>query len=156
MTQCRISLQGLVGKFMRDEIYIVIHKAAGLPAAAQNGLWRPFVLVAPIHNQWDIFQWSSGMVPGKVRKLWGQCLCKTIHKAAGLMVPGCSMTLPGTIPENLLSPPAECWTVALWITLLWIALLTHVRIDWTSNKSVITFQFSNIQSGIAWIESHLA
>ena len=26
-----------------------------------------------------------------------------IHKAAGLTVPGHSMTLPGTIPENLLS-----------------------------------------------------
>ena len=26
-----------------------------------------------------------------------------IHKAAGLTVPGHSMTLPGTIPENILS-----------------------------------------------------
>ena len=51
----RIPLQGLVGKFMRDEIYSVIHKVAGLPAATLNGLWRRFMLVAPIHNQWDIF-----------------------------------------------------------------------------------------------------
>ena len=27
----------------------------------------------------------------------------TIHKAAGLTVSSCAMTLPGTIPENLLS-----------------------------------------------------
>ena len=27
--------------------YSAIHKAAGLPAAVQNGLWRPFCMVAP-------------------------------------------------------------------------------------------------------------
>ena len=38
----------------------------------------------------------------------------TIHKATSLMVPGHSMTLPRTIPEDLLSQAsAECWTVAL-------------------------------------------
>ena len=26
--------------------------------------------------------------------------CSTVHKAAGLTVPGHSITLPGTIPEN--------------------------------------------------------
>ena len=60
-----------------------------------------------------------------------------IHKVAGLTVPSHSMTLPGTIPENLLSrewgqwleqslrsfqPPAERWTGALWIALLGGAL----------------------------------
>ena len=43
-----------------------IHKATGLSAAIQNGLWKPFLLVAPIHTQWDIFQWNGGIVPGKV------------------------------------------------------------------------------------------
>ena len=39
-----------------------IHKAAGLSAPIQNGLWRSFLPVAPIHTQWDIFQWNDGMV----------------------------------------------------------------------------------------------
>ena len=55
------------------------------------------------------------------------------HKAARLMVPGCSMILPGTIPETPIScewnwwleqPPGghsnqkNAWSVALWIALL--------------------------------------
>ena len=32
-----------------------------------------------------------------------------IHKATGLTVPNCSMTLPGTIPENLLSCEWDQW-----------------------------------------------
>ena len=40
-----------------------MHKAAGLSAAIQNGLWRLFLSVAPIHTQWDTFQWNGGIVP---------------------------------------------------------------------------------------------
>ena len=39
-----------------------IHKAAVQPAAIQNVLWRLFLLSAPIHSLWDIFQWNSEMV----------------------------------------------------------------------------------------------
>ena len=35
--------------------YSAIHKAAGLSAAVQKGLWRSFLPAAPIHTQWDIF-----------------------------------------------------------------------------------------------------
>ena len=28
----------------------------------QNSLWRSFLPAAPIHTQWDIFQWNDGMV----------------------------------------------------------------------------------------------
>ena len=37
------------------------------------------------------------------RKQNTEGIYSTIHKAASLMVPGRSMTLPGTIPENLIS-----------------------------------------------------
>ena len=40
----------------------LIHKAAGLSAAVQNGVWRSLVPAAPIHTQWDIFQWNNETV----------------------------------------------------------------------------------------------
>ena len=49
-------------------IYSVIHKAAGLPAAVQNGLQRPFLPLSPIHSLWDIFQWNGGIVPVKPKE----------------------------------------------------------------------------------------
>ena len=45
-----------------------IPKATGLPAAIQNGLWRPFLPAALIHNQWTFFH-CTGIIPGKARKL---------------------------------------------------------------------------------------
>ena len=42
---------------------IAIHKAAGLSAAVQNGLWGSFLPAAPIHSLWDIFsveRWNGG------------------------------------------------------------------------------------------------
>ena len=41
-----------------------IHKAAVQPAAVQNGLWRSFLLAAPIDSQWTLFS-STGIIPGK-------------------------------------------------------------------------------------------
>ena len=53
-------------------------------------------------------QWQA------IRHLCESHFYSTIHKATSRMVPGHSMTLPGTIPEDLLSQAsAECWTVAL-------------------------------------------
>ena len=47
----------------------MIHKVADLPATIQNGLQRLFLLLAPIHSLWDIFQWNGGIVPGKAGKV---------------------------------------------------------------------------------------
>ena len=49
-------------------VHSAIHKGAGLSATVQNSLWRLFLPAAPIHTQWDIFQWNGEIVPGKAGK----------------------------------------------------------------------------------------
>ena len=39
--------------------YSAIHKAAGLPAAVQNGLWRRFCMVVP-HRHFSVLQGTAG------------------------------------------------------------------------------------------------
>ena len=72
----------------------------------------------------DGFMAFSGIVPGKVRNGSASSFVNsainastpnsTIHKAAGLTVPGHSMILPGTIPETPISCEWSWWLERHW------------------------------------------